>query len=370
MSTVSQFMTVEPLKSLLEDPTVTEIMVNGFDRIFIERKGMRIPSDRRFESEHALRYAVERLLEQQPGARVDMQSPMVDIALPDGSRVNIVIAPVVIGGPHLTVRKFLRPATTAEDFVALGTMDRRMAWFLSQAVQSAATIVFSGGTGSGKTTMLEVLASYIDPAERIITIEDTLELHLRQPNCVRLIGRMSNVEGEGVITLGQLFRNSLRMRPNRIILGEIRGREAVDFLQAITSGHRGSMAVIHAANAREALLRIESLAMMAGRGAERGSVLTQISEGIDLVVQLDQHHDGVRRVVAISEVVGDPAGGLVIRDLFRWVATSASRERVEGRFEANGIVPECARRMRLQGVDLPDSFFAADDAGQVDRPAA
>lgn len=358
--------TIEPLASLLADQSITEIMINGPDRIFIERGGHRIPFDGSFESEGRLRYAVERLLETAPGARVDMARPMVDLALPDGSRVNICIPPVVLSGPHITVRKFNRPVKTVEDFVALGTMDDRMAWFLTQVVRHGAAVLYSGASGTGKTTMLEVLARYIDASERIIVIEDTLELHLEQPNVVRMLGRAPNIENEGEITLGQLFRNCLRMRPNRILLGEIRGREVIDYLQAITSGHKGSQAIIHASTCQEALLRMEQLSLMAGRGADRDVVAHQILQGLDLVVQLDQHFDGVRRVTAIAEVVHDETrtSGLGLRNIYEWQPIAATRERVEGRYLATGHVPRIARKLELQGVTIPEGTFAADLAAQ------
>lgn len=352
----------EPLASLLADPSITEVMINGPEQIFIERDGRRVRYKGAFESEDRLRYTVERLLENAPGARVDMASPMVDLALPDGSRVNICIPPVVLGGPHITVRKFSRPVRTMEDFVALGTMDDRMAWFLMAAVRHGAAVLYSGASGTGKTTMLEVAARTIDPEERIIVIEDTLELHLEQPNVVRMLGRSPNIEREGEITLGMLFRNSLRMRPKRIILGEIRGREVIDYLQAITSGHRGSQAVIHASTPREAILRLEQLASMAGRGADQNVVAEQVLLGLDLVVQLDQHLDGVRRTVAISEIVEDPQeiGGVGLSDIFRWEPRGAGLGQVEGSYVATGRVPAFVEQLEQRGVTVPPDLFAAD----------
>lgn len=354
--------TTEPLASLLADPTITEVMINGPDTIFIERDGQRSRYPQSFQDMGRLRYAVERLLDAQPGARLDMASPMVDVALPDGSRVNICIPPVVLNGPHVTVRKFNRPVKTMEDFVALGSMDDRMAWFLMQAVRHGAAVLFSGASGTGKTTLLEVVARYIDPKERIIVIEDTLELHLEQPNVVRMLGRAPNIEREGEITLGMLFRNCLRMRPSRILLGEIRGKEVIDYLQAITSGHRGSQAIIHASTPAEALLRLEQLSLMAGRGADRDVVAHQILQGLDLVVQLDQHHDGVRRVVAISEVCPDPeaVAGVGLREVFSWVPESADGEHLVGRYVCTGHVPRIVQQLELAGITPPPELFTAD----------
>lgn len=359
---IAEICAVPPLDKLMLDPSITEIMINGPDRIFIERNGIRSQTDLHFEGEHRLRYAIERLLEANPGARVDMASPMVDLALPDGSRVNVCIPPVVYGGPHLTIRRFNRPVKVPQDLVRVGSMDERMAWFLGEAVRTGAAVLYSGATGTGKTTMLECLATSIDPRERIIVIEDTLELHFNQPNVVRMLGRDANIEGKGEITLGRLFRNSLRMRPKRIILGEIRGREVIDYLQAINSGHRGSQAVIHAANPREAVLRMEQLSMMAGRGADRKAVSQQIIQGLDLIVQLDQHGDGVRRTMNITEVVADSDApdGIALHDIFRWVPERVDGGHVAGRYVATGRQPRFRREMELAGVVFPADFFAAD----------
>lgn len=361
---LSEIFTVPPIDRLMQDPTITEIMINGPDRIFIERAGVRTDSGLTFEGEHRLRYAIERMLEANPGFRVDLSSPMVDLALPDGSRVNVCIPPVVVGGPHVTIRRFNRPVKVPADLVDVGTVSEPMATFLGEAVRTGASVLYSGATGSGKTTLLEVLATRLDPSERVIVIEDTMELHLAQPNVVRMLGRPPNLEGKGEITLGVLFRNSLRMRPKRIILGEIRGAEVIDYLQAINSGHGGAQAVIHASNAREAVLRMIQLAMMSGRGADRRSVSQQIIEGLDLIVQLDQHADGVRRVVAVTQVNPNPGApdGIALEDIYRWIPRSLEGGRVEGDFRATGRVPRILPKMRLAGVQLDEAFFT----GEVD----
>lgn len=369
---IAEIVAVEPLARLMADPEVTEIMINGPNKVFIERAGVREETGLRFEGEHRLRYAIERLLEANPGARVDTSSPMVDLALPDGSRVNVCIPPVVHGGPHLTIRKFNRPVKVPGDLVRVGTMDERMAFFMGEAVRTGAAVLYSGATGTGKTTMLECLASRIDPIERIIVIEDTLELHFSQPNVVRMVGRAKNVEGRGEITLGRLFRNTLRMRPKRIILGEIRGDEVMDYLQAINSGHRGSQAVIHSSNPREAVLRMAQLAMMSGRGADRNAVAQQVVQGLDLIVQIDQHPDGVRRTTAITEIVGDEAApdGIALFDIFRWVPEMLEGDRVKGSYLATGRVPAFVRQMELAGVVFPDDLFAADFPPDMALPEA
>ncbi len=353
---------LEPLATMMADPSITEILVNGHDRIFIERNGVRQPSGMRFESADRLRYAIERLLELAPGTRVDIAQPMVDLALPDGSRVNICVPPVVLDEPFITIRKFNRPVKVPSDLVEVGTLSPDMAWFLAEAVRRGAAVLYSGATGTGKTTMLEVLATAIDPVERIIVIEDTLELHLGQPNVVRMVGRMPNIEGRGEISLGALFRNCLRMRPSRILLGEIRGREVLDYLQAITSGHQGSQAIIHASSPQEAVLRLEQLSMMAGRGADPQVVAQQVVQGLDLVVQLDQHSDGVRRATSIVEVVADPDAmlGIGLREVFTWVPPDVGRGIMRGHYAATGHRPRILERFEREGVPIPDDAFTPD----------
>ena len=359
---IAEIVAVPPLDQLMSDPDITEIMINGPDHIFVERGGIRSETGLRFEGEHRLRYAIERLLEANPGSRLDLSTPMVDLALPDGSRVNVCIPPVVAGAPFLTIRRFNRPVRVPADMVRVGTMDERMVFLLENAVRNGAAVLFSGATGTGKTTMLEIFATSISPRERIIVIEDTLELHLAQPNVVRMLGRAANIEGTGAISLGMLFRNCLRMRPNRILLGEIRGDEVIDYLQAINSGHRGSMAVIHASNAHEAVLRMQQLSMMAGRGADRNAVTEQIVQGLDLIVQLDQHADGTRRTMAITEVMADPADPtvVVLHDIFRWRPRSMAPGNVVGDYVATGLVPEIAKTLTMAGVAFPPDFFTAD----------
>ncbi len=355
----------KPLPTLFADDSVTEILVNRWDRIFVERDGVRQASGLRFESAERLRYAVERILDLAPGARADISQPMVDLALPDGSRVNICVPPVVLDSPHLTIRKYNRPVTVPEDLVGVGTLSPEMAWFLATAVRHGAAVLYSGATGTGKTTMLEVLASAIDHRERIVVIEDTLELHLPQPNVVRMLGRPANMEGKGEISLEALFRNSLRMRPSRILLGEIRGGEVLDYLQAITSGHRGCQAIVHASSAREAVLRLQQLALMAGRGADRNVVAQQVVQGLDLVVQLDQHHDGVRRTVAITEVYPDAASplGVGLRDIYVWRQPDVAAGQEQGTYTATGHRPLLADSFELEGLGIPKGAFVPGGRG-------
>ncbi len=359
---VFHYLDQTPLRPLMADPEVSEIMVNGADRIFVERRGMKWATDLRFKDPLQLNWIVERLLEQAPGRRLDASVPFVDVSLPDGTRVNLIIPPVAQSGVHLTIRKYLRHITTLEDARDHGTVDDRMVTFLKAVVDSRLNVLFSGAAGSGKTTLLETMARLMDPRDRIVVMEDTMELHLEQPNTVRLLTRPPNLEGKGEISFDMLFRNCLRMRPDRIILGEIRGAEAVSYLQAINSGHGGSMAVIHASNPTEALLRLENLAASTGLPIPRGVAREQIAQGIDLVVQITQFPDGVRRVTRLTEVVhhegfDEPQ----LRHLFGYQAEGRLPDgRIQGRYVATGNRPTYEDRFLLAGVSLPDGLFAAD----------
>jgi pilus assembly protein CpaF len=349
-----------PLHSLMHDPEVTEILVNAPDLVFAERRGIKTPVAAHFRDIEHVRYVVQRILHMNPGRRVDEVQPFVDLWLEDGSRVNVIIPPVVVGCPHLTIRKYSRWFRGIDDFVRNGTLDNRMARFLQACAHNRRSILFSGATGSGKTTLLEVVSASIPDTERLVVIEDTLELRLHQPDVVRLLSRMPNLEGKGEVTIGDLFHNTLRMRPDRIILGELRGRESLDYLQAITSGHRGSLAVIHAASPEEAVLRLENLATSAGLNIPLASVRSQIAHGLEIIVQVERAADGARRVTRISEVVGLQDNGRVdLRDLFVWKADRrAAGGKVTGHFEATGNLPTFLQALALDGQLLPASDFA------------
>ncbi|MFZ5482412.1 MAG: CpaF family protein [Myxococcota bacterium] len=350
---------VGPLAEPMHDPTVSEIMVNGPHRVFVEREGVTSLTPLRFRDEDELRLFVQRMLVLAPGKRLDTSTPWVDLSLPGGTRVNVCIPPIVAGGPHVTVRKYLRSLDTLEEVVAKGTMDARMARLLASAVRARAGILFSGAAGTGKTTLLEVAAKHVPARERIVVIEDTLELHFYQPDVVRLLTRISNVEGRGEVTIGDLFRNSLRMRPDRIVLGEIRGKEALDYLQALNSGHRGTLAVIHAASPEEAVVRLENLVPLAGLGVPFQVTRQQIAQGLDLVVQLSRWPDGVRRVDRVAEVSGLAHDGTVaLRDLFVFRAEGADEDgRVRGRFVSTGVAPKLWRACALAGVPLSEADY-------------
>ncbi len=317
-----------PLEPLLGDPAVEEVMVCGTAPVWIERGGRLERTSVRFAHERDLRDAIERILAPL-GRRVDEAEPLADARLPDGSRVNVVIPPLALDGPALTIRRFRRRGFTPEDLVANGTLSRPLLDFLARAVRSRATILVCGGTGSGKTTTLNALSSFIGAGERVVTIEDAAELSLRQPHVVRLEARPPNVEGRGEVTIRRLVRNALRMRPDRIVVGEVRGGEALDMLSALTTGHEGSLTTVHAGSAEEALRRIETLALMAGLGLPHEAIREQVGAAIELVVHERRMPDGGREIASVAEVVRR-AGGVGVRELYAAGARELERPR-EGR---------------------------------------
>jgi pilus assembly protein CpaF len=290
-----------PLEVLLADPAVEEVMVNAHDRVYVERCGRLEATDVVFESEEELRNTIERILAPL-GRRVDELSPMVDARLADGSRVNVVIPPLAIDGPALSIRRFGASRPGPDEMVSLGTLGDDQREMLGQAVRSRRSVLVSGGTGSGKTTLLNALSSFISPGERVVTIEDAAELRLQQPHVVRLESRPAGVEGRGEVTIRDLLRNALRMRPDRIVIGEVRGIEALDLLTALNTGHDGALSTVHANSPADALSRLETLALMAGVGLPHAAVVEQVRRGIDLVVHLERGADGARRVTEIAEV--------------------------------------------------------------------
>jgi pilus assembly protein CpaF len=304
-----------PLEDLLADPAVEEVMVNGPDRVYVERAGRLERTDVSFSSEQALRDAIERILAPL-GRRVDELSPMVDARLEDGSRVNAIVPPLAVDGPSLSIRRFSAARPGPDDLVEMGTLTPELRDELGAAVGARRSILISGGTGSGKTTLLNALSAFVDPSERVITIEDAAELRLRQPHIVRLESRPANVEGRGLVTIRDLLRNALRMRPDRIVIGEVRGAEALDLLMALNTGHEGALSTVHANSPEDALRRIETLALMADVGLPHDAIREQLGRGIDLVVHLARLGDGSRRVVEVGEVVR-AAGSVGVRDLYR-----------------------------------------------------
>jgi pilus assembly protein CpaF len=302
-----------PLEDLLADPSVEEVMVNGPASVYVERGGRIEPVDTAFGDEEELRNAIERILAPL-GRRIDELSPMVDARLPDGSRVNVVIPPLAIDGPVLSIRRFGAKRPGPRELVELGTLSAEQHDALQGAVSGRRSILVSGGTGSGKTTLLNALSSFIDPTERVVTIEDAAELRLQQPHVVRLESRPASVEGRGEVTVRDLVRNALRMRPDRIVIGEVRGAEALDLLTALNTGHDGALSTVHANSPGDALARLETLALMAGVGLPHGAIAEQVQRGVDLVVHLEREPDGARRVTEIAEVVR-AAGATGVRAL-------------------------------------------------------
>jgi pilus assembly protein CpaF len=304
-----------PLEELLADPAVEEVMVNGHEQVFVERGGRIERTDVAFPSEQSLRDAIERILTPL-GRRVDELSPMVDARLDDGSRVHVVIPPLAVDGPSLSIRRFSAIRPGPEELVRLGTITEELHDELAAAVGARRSILVSGGTGSGKTTLLNALSAFIDPAERVITIEDAAELRVGQPHVVRLESRPANVEGRGKVTIRDLLRGALRMRPDRIVIGEVRGAEALDLLMALNTGHEGALSTVHANSPEDALRRIETLALMAGVGLPHEAIREQLGRGLDLVIHLARLSDGSRRVVEVGEVVRT-AGSVGVRELYR-----------------------------------------------------
>ena len=341
-----------PIESLLKDPTVTEVMVNGPDDVFVEREGrIERVRDRLFEGEEPVMHVIERIVGPL-GLRVDHASPWVDARLPDGSRVHAIVPPLSLRGPTLTIRKFSPAPITPRSLVQSGSVGPRMMRFLLSSVRGRANIIVSGGAGSGKTTMLGVLASAIADDERLITIEDAAELRLAKPHVVSLEARPANVEGRGEVTVRDLVRNALRMRPDRIIVGEVRGGEALDMLQAMNTGHEGSLSTAHANSAPHVLWRLEAMAMMSDVDLPVAHVRAQVAAALDVVVQLARLRDGRRVVWEIAAVEGTRHGEPVVESIFRFLPRDATAS-----FEATGVVPTIATTLRARGEQLPDALF-------------
>jgi pilus assembly protein CpaF len=346
-----------PLERLLDDDSVTEIMVNGPDHIWIEREGRLTETSVTFDDESHLRRVLGKIVAQ-VGRRIDESSPMVDARLPDGSRINAVIPPLALNGPLMTIRKFSRNRLTFEDLNRLQTLSVETIEFLQRCVEAELNILVSGGTGTGKTTMLNVLSAAIPAGDRIVTIEDSAELSLAQPHTLRLESRTANIEGEGEVTIRDLVRNSLRMRPDRIIVGEVRGAEALDMLQAMNTGHEGSLSTVHANSPRDALARIETMVLMAGFELPLKAIRQQISAALDLVVHLDRLRDGSRRVTSIVEVQRMESDTITLQELFSFELERVTDEQVViGSLRPTGLRPTFVHKFERVGVTLPPSVF-------------
>jgi len=345
-----------PIEPLLKDPDITEIMVNGYDKVYVERFGLIEPTDVKFDNDAHLLRIIDRIVSP-IGRRVDETSPMVDARLPSGYRVNATIPPLSLVGPVLTIRKFATIPFTINDLIANGTLSMALASFLKSCVEARVNIVVSGGTGTGKSTFLNVLSSFIPIAERVITIEDTAELQLHQPHVVRLEKRPPNIEGKGEITIRQLVINALRMRPDRIIVGECRGGEALDMLQAMNTGHDGSMTTIHSNSPRDALRRIETMVMMAGMELPLKAIREQVASSIELIIHQERLKDGTRKITKVSEVQGMEGDTIVMQDLFIYNYFGIQNGIVKGNLVPTGLRPQFLHKLTANGIEIPESVF-------------
>ena len=353
-----------PIERLLADETVTEIMVNGPFDVWIERQGRLYETTVRFNDESHLRRIINKIVAQ-VGRRIDESSPLVDARLPDGSRVNAVIPPLSLSGPLMTIRKFSKKRLDLNDLVRLGSLSTETVEFLQRAVHAQLNILISGGTGSGKTTLLNAMSTTIPDADRIVTIEDAAELRLNQRHVLRLEARPKNIEGEGEIPIRELVRNSLRMRPDRIIVGEVRGAEALDMLQAMNTGHDGSLCTCHANSPRDALARIETMVLMAGYDLPVRAIRQQVASALDLIVHLERLEDGSRRVTAITEVQRMESDVITLQDIFEFKVDKVTADRVViGGLRPTGLRPSFLHKFEKHGITLPVSLFS-NGHGQV-----
>jgi pilus assembly protein CpaF len=349
-----------PVQQFLDDEGVTEVMVNASDPIYVERHGRIQQTAARFVSDEHLRRVIERIVSQ-VGRRIDESSPMVDARLPDGSRVNAIVPPLAVDGPSLTIRKFAKDPYQADDLISFGTMSPQMAELLRACVQGRLNVLVSGGTGTGKTTLLNVLSTFIPTDERIVTIEDAVELQLHQDHVVRLESRPPNIEGKGEVSIRDLVRNSLRMRPDRIIVGETRGGEALDMLQAMNTGHDGSLSTVHANSPRDAVARLETMVLMAGMDLPVRAVREQVASAIDVIVQISRLRDGSRRITHVTEVAGMEGQVVTLQDVFTFDYTAGLD--ADGRFlgtqRPTGIRPHFVERLEHYGIHIPAAVFGA-----------
>jgi pilus assembly protein CpaF len=346
-----------PITGLLEDDSVTEIMVNGPDHVYIERKGKLVLTDAKFKNDNHVLHVIKKIVSPL-GRRIDEGSPMVDARLPDGSRVNAIIPPLAIDGPSITIRKFSEDPFKVEDLISFGTMTSKMAELLRYCVEGRLNIVVSGGTGSGKTTTLNVLSSFIPHDERIVTIEDTAELQLSQEHVVRLETRPANIEGKGEISIRDLVKNSLRMRPDRIIVGEVRSGEALDMLQAMNTGHDGSLTTGHANTPRDMLSRLETMVLMSGMNLPIKAIRDQVASAIELIIQQSRLMDGSRKITHITEVQGMEGDVIILQDIFRYEQRGLdTKGKVKGEYVSTGIMPKFVQKLKEKGIIIPPELI-------------
>ena len=353
-----EVMGLGPLEPLLADPSVSDILVNGPNNIYVERSGKLQRTAVRFNDDAHLLNIIDRIVSK-VGRRIDESTPMVDARLKDGSRVNAIIPPLAIDGPVLSIRRFRKDALNIDDLVRYGSLNRALVGLLRAIVMARLNVMISGGTGSGKTTLLNAMSAFIPERERIVTIEDSAELQLQQPHVVRLETRQVNVEGRGQITQRDLVRNSLRMRPDRIVVGEVRGAEALDMLQAMNTGHDGSLTTIHANSSRDALSRVETMVAMTGITFPLSALRNQIASAIDVIIHMERQEDGCRRIISVQEISGMEADTIVMSEIFNFSRSGVDEKgNVIGKFSATGIVPEFYDRIRKRGIELPISEFS------------
>jgi pilus assembly protein CpaF len=347
-----------PLEPLMADPDISDILVNTYNQVIIEREGRLEHTKVRFRDDRHLLQIIDRIVSA-VGRRIDDSSPMVDARLPDGSRVNAIIPPLALDGPHLSIRKFKRDTLEGEDLLRNRSLTEPMLEFLRGVVQARLNVLICGGTGAGKTTLLNILSSYVSPSERIVTIEDSAELQLRQPLVVRLETRPANIEGKGEVPQRLLLVNSLRMRPDRIVVGEVRGAEAVDMLQAMNTGHDGSLTTLHANSPRDALSRLETMISMANLRVPERAMRQQIASAIHVVVQVSRLPDGARKITSISEIEGMEGEVITMQEIFTFERQGLAEDgTVLGRFRSTGIRPKCADRLRAAGINLGELLFS------------
>jgi pilus assembly protein CpaF len=346
-----------PLEPFFKDPTVSDVLVNTYKNIYVERRGLLYKTKGRFADNAHLRNIIDRIISR-VGRRIDESMPMVDARLPDGSRVNAIIPPLALDGPILSIRRFAVIPLKIEDLVNGKTITPEIATFLAGCVKAKLNIMISGGTGSGKTTLLNVLSAFIPDNERIITIEDSAELQLQQEHVVRLETRTASIEGTGTVTQRDLVRNSLRMRPDRIVIGEVRGPEAFDMLQAMNTGHEGSLTTIHANAPRDSLTRLESMILMTGANLPEKAMRFMISSALDLIIQVSRFTDGSRKVVSLCEVVGTEGDVVTLQDIFVYEKRGINKDgKVLGSFRATGIRPKFADKLEMAGIEVPEDLF-------------
>jgi len=358
---IDEVLGLGPLETLLADPTISDILVNSFDRIYVERRGKLEQVSIKFHSNAHLLNIIDRIVSS-VGRRIDESSPMVDARLEDGSRVNAIIPPLALDGPALSIRRFSVDKLNAEQLINIGSITTQMNELLKAAVKGKLNILVSGGTGSGKTTLLNMLSGYIPSDERIVTIEDSAELQLQQPHTVRLETRPANIEGRGEISQRDLVKNCLRMRPDRIVIGEVRGGEALDMLTAMNTGHEGSLTTLHANSPRDALGRLEYMVCMAGFDMPVSNIRTQIASAINLVVQLERLEDGTRRVTSIQEINGMEGEVITMSEIFRFVREGRDQNGdIIGKFDSTGVIPGFHSKLKQHGIDLPFELFNSGD---------